>query len=99
MGWERGRYYSRSRKVGGRVVREYVGGGLAGLLAAQEDERRRDERVAQRAALRAEQARLAPAERALDELCALTDALMVGALTAAGYHRHHCGEWRKRRGA
>ena len=24
MGWERGRYYTRSRKVDGRVIREYV---------------------------------------------------------------------------
>jgi hypothetical protein len=27
MGWDRGRYYTRSRKVNGRVVREYVGTG------------------------------------------------------------------------
>ncbi len=97
MGWERGRYYTRSRKVGGRVVREYVGGGLAGLLAAQEDERRRAERAAQQAALQAERARLAPAERALDELCDATETLMQTALLLAGYRQHHRGEWRKRR--
>jgi len=41
MGWEKrargGPYYTSSRKVGGRVVREYVGGGMLGHLAALQD--------------------------------------------------------------
>ena len=36
MGWEirerGGRYYTRSRKFGGRVVREYIGGGSIAAL-------------------------------------------------------------------
>jgi hypothetical protein len=51
MGWERGRYYTRSRREGGRVVREYVGAGPAAALISQFDAiervRREGERVAQ----------------------------------------------------
>ena len=102
MGWETrqrgGRYYIRSRKVGGRVVREYVGTGpLAELIAAQDAEARAKQ-LAASVALRAEQERMAPAEAALAELDALAELLAHGALVAAGYRRHHRGTWRKRRG-
>ena len=36
-------------------------------------------------------------ERALDELAERARDLAREALTAAGYHQHHRGEWRKRR--
>src|SRR5262245_41483034 len=58
MGWERG-YYYRVRKVRGKVVREYVGGGLIGELSAQIDADRRALREEQQAALRAAKAELA----------------------------------------
>ncbi len=101
MAWETrqrgGRYYTRSRKVGGRVVREYIGtGALAELIAAQDTEARA-ERLAVSVALRAEQERLAPAETALAELDALAELLAHAALVAAGYRRHNRGAWRKRR--
>jgi hypothetical protein len=37
MAWDRGRYYTRSRKVNGRVDREYLGTGEAAERAARQD--------------------------------------------------------------
>ena len=94
MGWDKGRYYTRSRKVNGRVVREYVGTGEAAERVAQQDAIAWQEREARRA-VRGE---LAALDAPLDELAELTELLARAALAAAGYRRHHRGEWRKRRG-
>jgi hypothetical protein len=48
MGWDRGKYYSRSKKVNGRVEREYVGKGELAELLAQIDAAERDRREAER---------------------------------------------------
>lgn len=56
MGWEYrgpyGPYCTRSRRVGGRVVREYIGGGEVGaaiaLLHAQKRAARAEKRAADR---------------------------------------------------
>jgi hypothetical protein len=94
MGWDRGRYYTRSRKVNGRVVRQYVGTGEAAEQAARLDAITRQEREARRAA----RAELAALDAALDDLAEQTDLLTRAVLAAAGYRRHHRGEWRKKRG-
>ena len=102
MAWETrergGRYYTRSRKVDGRVVREYVGGGPVGELAATEDAARRERAAVERATLAEERARTAGPAALLAELDAVAEGLARAALVAAGYRRHHRGEWRKRRG-
>lgn len=101
MGWEsrggRGRYYTRSRKVDGRVVREYVGTGLVGELAARQDAEERAEKLAERERLQAEDTRWATVAAPLHELSQLLDGLMAASIIAAGYHQHHRGTWRKRR--
>ena len=101
MGWEKrergGRYYTRSRKVGGRVVREYVGAGRVAELIAAHDAAERAERAEAVAAVREERARVAPIDSATAALDGLAEALARAALAAHGYRRHHRGEWRKRR--
>jgi hypothetical protein len=59
MGWDKnGRYYTRSRKVNGCVLREYIGTGYVAELVARLDAIECERREGERAALRAEKARL-----------------------------------------
>jgi hypothetical protein len=99
MGWEtrgKGRYYTRSRKVGGRVVREYVGAGAVGELAAALDALRRRRRQAARAERLAERRRWGDAELAAEGLAHNVALLLNAALLAAGFHQHD-RTWRRRR--
>ena len=102
MGWERrergGLYYTRSRREGGRVVREYVGGGLIGELAAELDGEERRGRVAEAAAFGADKAAWAELDGMTADLSELADGLAAAALLLAGYHRHDRGAWRRKRG-
>ena len=99
--WERrergGLYYTRSRKVNGRVVREYVGGGVLGELAARMDAEGRQRREEQAAAWREERERLEELACLVDEFCEDVETMARAALLAAGFRRHNRGEWRKPR--
>jgi hypothetical protein len=98
VGWDKnGRYYTRSRRVNGRVVREYVGGGAVGQLAASLDTVERDRRQAEVMNGRAEREAVAALDGPLDDLNELADLLAAAALVAAGFRQHNRGEWRKRR--
>ena len=100
MGWEKRKrgslYYTRSRKVGGRVVREYVGEGVVGALAARTDAEERERRKAEAAEGRAKVQQLQELVAPVVELCEVTDVLVLAHLIAGGCHRHK-GEWRRRR--
>ena len=100
MSWENrpnGRkYYTRSRRVNGRIQREYVGAGSLGELAEQFDIEEREERQ-----LRAEAIREAKLARdSFDELLTqfedIAETIGRGLMIAAGYHQHNRSEWRKR---
>jgi hypothetical protein len=99
MAWEtkgRSRYYTRSKRVGRRVVREYLGMGPEAHLAAALDERRRQDREAARAARRCQRERWEAAARPLNELADLVELFVRATLFAAGFHRHQ-RSWRRRR--
>lgn len=91
-----GRYYTRSFRVNGRVVREYVGSGQAAEEAALEDQRGREKRRLQREVQRKESERLEAIARVLSILATLSKVSMKEALETAGYHCHK-GQWRKQR--
>jgi hypothetical protein len=101
MGWKtiNGRsYYYRPKREGGRVVTEYVGGGEAASLIAQFETADRDRRDMQRHDERAERERMDAEDRAFAEWFQGVEVVANAAIEAAGFHRHHRGEWRKRRG-
>lgn len=100
MGWERrgvGLYYYQSRREGTRIVKEYVGRGLLAELIAQADAALRNDERATGQAISAEQERIGRAEAESEALHTAAEAALCRSLTAAGFHRHHRGEWRKRR--
>ena len=98
MAWESrngsGRYYTRSRKVNGRVVREYFGRGAAATLAAALDELERAERAVANAEWRAERGAMNEERGEVRALGAAVDAAVAAELAALGYHKER-GEWRR----
>jgi hypothetical protein len=98
MAWERG-YYYQAEKIGGRVVKTYVGHGRIGELAAQLDAIEREKRASEKASFKTWKKHLADLDEPLDRLNDLADMLARAALIAAGFHQHRRGEWRRRRNA
>ena len=99
MGWEvrRGRkYYYRSRRVDGRVVKEYFGSGAAAEEAARIDATAAAEKRRQRERLHEFITELAEINRRLDAQDVIVDAAVEAYMTAGGYHKCR-GEWRKKR--
>ena len=99
MGWERrglnGVYFYKSVRRNGLPRKVYLGRGQAAETCARLDAQNRKQRQAERAALDAEQALVAPADHALRDFAALVDLLARATLLLAGYHEHHrC--WRRR---
>jgi hypothetical protein len=97
LGWNRSRYYTRSRRVDGRTVREYVGAGEKAARAAAEDRSERQRHADDTSAQAAEQAHELAQEAPLIEFDILCTAVMRATLEEAGFHQHQRGEWRRRR--
>lgn len=97
MGWDKGRYYTRSKKVNGCVIREYIGTGRVAELVARMDAIQRAERQEERIAWREKKTELEALDASVKALIELTDLVAQATLMAEGYHLHKRGEWRKRR--
>ena len=100
MGFEQrgnGTYYYTAERVGGHVVKTYVGTGRVAELAALLDAETRAERAQAAEAEQRAREELAAPDAALAPLYELADAATAAALVAAGCHRPKRGPWRKRR--
>jgi hypothetical protein len=101
MAWEmrgvNGPYYTRSVRREGRVVREYLGSGLAAELLSVVQKEQREMQAIERRVEQREQAESAAIEAMLGNLSAGLDAFTRAVLEAVGYHRPQRGRWRKRR--
>ena len=101
MGLERrggGSYYYRKVRRDGRVVSEYLGGGLPAWVKAWGAAIEREKNLARRVAWEASRARLDEGEAEAIVLFDEVEVLAREVQEAAGYYRHKRGEWRKRRG-
>ena len=99
MGWEKrgsGRYYYRKRRIGGRVVSEYMGGGELGEAAAAYDRAARDAREQELRSAKEEREKITALAEAGAEAEQGIRALVRAFLLLAGYHTHK-GQWRRRR--
>ena len=94
MAWDGRGYYYRSRRVGGRVARDYYGKGPIAEAAAHLVERA----CRAQAAAGGESARRGAADGAFRDLAGRLDLAAAAELRAAGYRRHDRGPWRKARG-
>ena len=100
MSWEsrngRGRFYTRSHRVGGKIVRVYCGTGDVGLLMAKQDDLKRKQIAAAKQACRKRQNEGDSLDRTVAAACDAIELFARASLIAAGYRQHRRGEWRKR---
>ena len=99
MGWEkRGnrKYYYRKKRIGKKVISEYVGSGPAAEKIAKEDELIQRKRKEEQQAWVSRQAEIIAVDDALDALEIITRTLINAQLLLAGFHTHK-GQWRRRR--
>lgn len=99
MGWEqRGnlKYYYRKKRVGNRVVSEYLGRGkhVEKILRLEENERQKIRERNEQEALEIDRIRV-ESER-IESLFQSARTLTHSILIASGYHTHK-GQWRRRR--
>ena len=97
MGWEKGRYYTRTKRVDGKVVREYFGCGPEAQRAAQEDVEARDRRRNQQLEEQIERDTCDALDAPFEEIDRFTAMAVDMLFEQAGYHRHDRGGWRKPR--
>jgi hypothetical protein len=90
-------YYYHSRRVGGRVVRHYLGAGAVGARAEQARIAARQQKDREQQQALAQMAELDELAQMVGDVIEAAGQALEMAMAAAGYHRHHRGQWRRRR--
>jgi hypothetical protein len=99
MAWQkRGKshYYYRSRRVGTKTFRDYMGSGQVAQLSAELDVQRREQRQADRTGWVDFVSHVQEADAALESLNRHCRVLAAAVLLIQGFHCHN-GEWRRYR--
>lgn len=99
MAWEtRGNssYYYRKKRVGGKVVSEYVGKGLVAQEIASMDLAERQERNKESEAIKKEKNELELLDRQVMQSISVICRMAEGFLMMSGFHKHK-GQWRRMR--
>lgn len=97
MAWEdRGgrEYYYRKKRIGNRVVSEYIGVGFLAELTAEMDEVEKEKREWERQEWRKMKEVVKAVDNELGSVGDLIRAVVRANLLLAGYHPHK-GQWRK----
>jgi vacuolar-type H+-ATPase catalytic subunit A/Vma1 len=87
-------YYYRSRRIDGRVVREYVAAGAAAELAAKRDREDRELRRQQQSQQLCKLVTFDKISEQVNTLIENSNIILTASLLAAGFHQHR-SEWRK----
>jgi hypothetical protein len=89
-------YFYKKRRVGKRIVSEYVTGGHEAFLLAELDERDRAKLRDEREAIERERAAAARLDASIDELSEINESLVKALFLLHGFHQHK-REWRRKR--
>ena len=98
MSWENRdgcRYYYRKRRVGRRVVSEYIGSGLMAEMVSEQDEMDRQQRIRDRQSFENQKVDIKKMDVELDSLIDVTRACVRASFLLSGFHPHK-GQWRKK---
>jgi hypothetical protein len=89
-------YYYKKKRVGNRVISEYVGGGLVVDLAQSRAEIECQRKQSEHEQQSIERMSMAEIDKQIDDFSRMVDTLMEAELISKGFHQHK-RQWRRRR--
>jgi hypothetical protein len=93
---KRNEYFYKKKRLGDRVISQYVGSGITAFLAQREAIQNKQKRADEQKKLEEKRNEILKFESEIDRVFGWIEILSASELVASGYHNHK-GEWRKRR--